>query len=235
MPDREEQSTMGLRTLSPLLAAATLALSACGGDDSGTAGQEATATGPGLDNRVQGGQAPKTTDEIRDGQTTLVLEGDAVTLLADAGVRFEALEPAQESPGEIRLPISGGTLDVAAENGEVRHDGGLRIVADGSSVEATDLVVDPDARNVTASIDGQEVELLVFDTSTPRVPQEGAVSVLQVDVLLGDRQVIAEALGVRLPAEDIKIGRLVVSANRPQPDAGRSDDGSAEPDTDTEE
>lgn len=100
-------------------------------------------------------------DQLTGVQTQVMLDPGFLRALSVLGVEVGAVGAASLDQGTASFPITGGQLrydDPAATpgapaQGQIEHQGsGLRLSAAGTSVQLTDLVVDPDANLVRGTI-----------------------------------------------------------------------------------
>jgi hypothetical protein len=198
----------------------SVALAACGGsDDSSTASaggsgatrDEADAPGTGSEPSVAAAT------RVVGGETSLRLDGDVRRVFDAVGVTVDPAGPATRRGGEIVLPITGGRLDMNTISGEIRHSGGLRLSAAGRSVDATDLVVQPDTGAVTAVIGERRRRLFFVEPDSTRLPQKSDVIVLPAEVKFAEQAVrtLNERFGVDALSGGLRVGQLTIRANRP--------------------
>lgn len=192
-----------------ILAAATLALTGCGGDDPPSGGEGSTP--PAQASRA----APS---PIADGTATLDVSRRVDLLLGAAGVDVVPTGTATESDEGIELPISEGELGVEPLAGRLALDGGIRFGAAGQAVEATALELDLRSGEVTAEIEGLRVPLLSAEFEPAQLGDNAAsVVVPGTRAALSDEAVapLNDALGVDLLSGGLSVGELTVEARWP--------------------
>lgn len=185
------------------------ALSACGGDSSSSASRAApTATPSPRSNAFM----------VEGGTTTLRLDSSTQSLLDFAGVHVSAAGDAKTDGRRLSFPVTGGSLRFSPLRGRIEHGGALRFSAGGRSVEATQLVVKPGQKVLTANVAGRRVPLLALHFSAPRnPPPAGGPIVLPGKATLMGGQAVA-VLGDRLDVPVLKaglpLGTVAVTARR---------------------
>jgi hypothetical protein len=187
--------------LAVLVAALSLGLVACGGDDDDAA-TEATTT------------APVTLALTGEG-TTLVLDGATADVLTDNGVTVAPIDPASAGEEGITFPITGGQVEAESLAGAIEHSGGLVFAAGGTELELTDFVIDTAAGTLSATAGGAQVPILDVDLSGLRRSEDAGAIVLEgITVALGADAATAlnETFGVTLFEEGLDIGDVTVRA-----------------------
>jgi hypothetical protein len=187
--------------LAVLVAALSLGLVACGGDDDDAA-TEATTT------------APVTLALTGEG-TTLVLDGATADVLTDNGVTVAPIDPASAGEEGITFPITGGQVEAESLAGAIEHSGGLVFAAGGTELELTDFVIDTAAGTLSATAGGAQVPILDVDLSGLRRSEDAGAIVLEgITVALGADGATAlnETCGVTLFEEGLDIGDVTVRA-----------------------
>jgi hypothetical protein len=187
--------------LAVLVAALSLGLVACGGDDDDAA-TEATTT------------APVTLALTGEG-TTLVLDGATADVLTDNGVTVAPIDPASAGEEGITFPITGGQVEAESLAGAIEHSGGLVFAAGGTELELTDFVIDTAAGTLSATAGGAQVPILDVDLSGLRRSEDAGAIVLEgITVALGADGATAlnETFGVTLFEEGLDIGDVTVRA-----------------------
>jgi hypothetical protein len=187
--------------LAVLVAALSLGLVACGGDDDDAA-TEATTT------------APVTLALTGEG-ATLVLDGATADVLTDNGVTVAPIDPASAGEEGITFPITGGQVEAESLAGAIEHSGGLVFAAGGTELELTDFVIDTAAGTLSATAGGAQVPILDVDLSGLRRSEDAGAIVLEgITVALGADGATAlnETFGVTLFEEGLDIGDVTVRA-----------------------
>ena len=192
-----------------LLAAITIALAGCGGDESsGDPQAEATPAAP---TRAE-------PSEVASGTATLVLSGSVTTLLSLAGVDVVPVAPATKDESAIELPLVTGTVGVEPLAGRLEHEGGIRFSGGGGSVEATDLRLDLRTGIATAEVEGDRIPLLRTRFQPARLTEDRRSVVLEgEDVRVADEALVPlnAAIGSEVVPRDLNIGDLTVQARWP--------------------
>ena len=208
---------MRLRTPATLLTGAVLALvpAACGGSGNDGTSAAGAADEPAATATAQSGSGPV---KVSGGTTTLRLNPDVVKTLGKVGVAIKPVAPAKAVGNAIRIPISGGTLDLSdpsAVSGRIAHRGGVRFSVAGRSVDATGLVLRPGQGRVTADVAGQRIPFLGVDVQRPREAQSSGTIVLPAGAttVAGDSlQRLQDRVGVDVLPKSLSLGELTVSA-----------------------
>ena len=95
------------------------------------------------------------------GKSTDVVVNPAVSAaLKHAGITVTAVAPATART-TLRFPVSGGQIVVATLVGTVDHTGGLTFSHSGKSVTLTNLVINMNTKQLTATVGGQSMP--IFD------------------------------------------------------------------------
>lgn len=132
-----------------LLLSVGLIAAACGDDDDDDATTE---------------EVPTLT--LTGGGTTLTPDAGAVAILTDNGVELAPVDPATpDDGGGLTFPITGGEVEAESLAGTIDHSGGIVFTAGGTSLEATDFVIDTAAGTLTATAGEDQVVLLDVDLS----------------------------------------------------------------------
>lgn len=197
------------RAASAVLAGVVLALAGCGGDDAGTGDRADRAASATPEDRRAAPSA------VAGGDSTLALNDRTRLILGAAGIEIEPVGAATRTDSRFALPVTGGELGVRPPAGSLSHDGGIRFVARGQSVEATDLRLDLSRGVVTANMAGTRAPLLDVDFGDARVSRDAASVVLPAtDAALSEEAVVPlnTALGADLLSSGITVGELEVEA-----------------------
>ncbi|HZQ35130.1 MAG TPA: hypothetical protein VFD32_04295 [Dehalococcoidia bacterium] len=126
---------------------------------------------------------PTATINTLSGVSTVVdLNPDTAKVLADNHVTVAPVGPATAAPSggttAVTFPITGGHVAIYPQNdlpfirGSVTHSGGLTFSAGEKSLTATNLIVDPGASTLTATVGGQQVQLLDLDGHDVKVTKD---------------------------------------------------------------
>ncbi len=201
--------TNSRKPLLGLLAAITIAVAGCGGDESSG------------DREAQGTPAAPTRakpSEVASGSATLGLSGSVTTLLSLAGVDVVPVAPATKDESEIELPLVTGTVGVEPLAGRLQHEGGIRFSGGGGSVEATDLRLDLRSGIATADVEGDRIPLLQTRFEPARLSEDRRSVVLEgKDVTVADEALVPlnAAIGSEVVPRDLNVGDLTVRARWP--------------------
>jgi hypothetical protein len=190
-------------TTAAAVAALALGAAACGDDDDDGGDAAATTAAP--------------TELTLTGETTsLTLDPATAGVLQDNMVTVAPVDPATAAAGgAIAFPIAGGTLEAESLAGTIEHTGGLRFTAGGTTLEATDFVVDTAAGTLTATVDGARVPLLNVDlTGLQRSDEAGTIVLEGITTTLTAEASTAlnDTFGVMLFEEGLAIGDVTVRA-----------------------
>ena len=110
-------------------------------------------------------------DPLASGTTTLKLDPAVAKALSGAGVRVAPVAPARSG---VRFPITGGTLDSSTARGTIKHSGGLRFSAGGTSLTARSFTVKLGKRStLSGRVGNRRVTLLTLNTSRARITRDG--------------------------------------------------------------
>lgn len=184
-----------------LVAALALGAAACGDDDGG--GDAGATT-----------EAPATLT-LNGESTALTLDTATAGVLQDNDIAVAPVAPAAVEGGAIAFPITGGTVEAESLAGSIDHSGGLSFTAGGTTVEATDFVIDTVAGTLTATIGGDQVPLLDVDLSALQRSEEGGAIVLEgiTTTLTAEAAgALNDAFATVIFEEGLAIGDVVVRA-----------------------
>lgn len=200
------------RTAPAVLAGFALALAGCGGDGAGTGSQ-----GDPIDRSATATPAERRAEPsaVAGGTSTLSLDDRTNLLLRAAGIEIEPVGAATRTDTGFALPVTGDELGVRPLAGTLRHDGGIRFLARGQSVEATDLRLDLTRGAVTADMAGIRAPLLDVDFGDARISRDAASVVLPAaDAALSEEAVapLNAALGADVLRSGITVGEMEVEA-----------------------
>jgi Htaa len=184
-----------------LVAALALGAAACGDDDDDSAEPATTA-------------APATL-ALTGESTSLTLDAATAAVLEDNAVAVTPVAPAAAEGGAIAFPITGGTVEAESLAGTIDHSGGLAFAAGGTTLEATDFVIDTVAGTLTATIGGDQVPLLNVDLAGLQRGDDAGTIVLEgITTTLTAEAATAlnDTFGVTIFEEGLAIGDVVVRA-----------------------
>lgn len=108
---------------------------------------------------------PVTIEQPAGGQTQLTLDQGFLDTLRRLQIDVQPVAPATMEGNTLTFPVSGGnvTVDPGASGdpfmGTLQHEGGLELSALGRSLQFTNPMLDADAGQLTAEVNGQSVEL----------------------------------------------------------------------------
>lgn len=158
--------------------------------------------------------------------TTVDLNPDTAKVLADNQVTVTPVGPATaaQSGGTtaVTFPITGGQVSIYPQNdlpfirGSVTHSGGLTFSAGGKSLTATNFIVDPGASTLTATVGGQQVQLLDLNGQNVKVTKD-AQGEVHLDGTVAELSSAAagalnQTFGVTLFKQGIPLGVVHITA-----------------------
>ncbi len=175
---------------------------------------------------AQSGNAPSAEVLTLSGVSTNVdLDAGTAAVLKDNGVTVSPVAPATVSTSggttTASFPITEGYVAVYPESqrpfirGTFSHSGGLTFSAGGTSITATDFVVNPGSSTLTATVGGNGVQLLDLDGSNVKVTQDGATTRLEGTVAKlssAAAQALNQTFGVSLFKQGIPLGVVRIAA-----------------------
>jgi len=188
------------------MVAAGLLTAACGGSNSGstssgsTAAAVGTSSGKSATTKYHPGKAT-----VIGKSTDVVVSPAAAAALKRAGITVTAVAPATART-TLRFPVSGGQIVVATLAGTVDHTGGLTFGHSGKSVTLTDLVINTDTKQLTATVGGQPIP--VFDLNRASLRHAGGPhgTVVASNIRLNVTSQAATAMNSRLDVGTFKAG-----------------------------
>ncbi|GAC1339153.1 MAG: hypothetical protein NVSMB29_06030 [Candidatus Dormibacteria bacterium] len=169
------------------LGASTLLLAACGSDNtssSSSSSNGAASSSGGAAASSSASTSPKASIKSLTGVNTAVdLDPATAGVLKTNGVSVAPVAPATAAMAngtvEVSFPIKSGNVDIYDQSqlpfirGTVNHTGGITFSAGGKSLTATNFIVDPGASTLTATVGGQQVQLLDLDGSKVAISMAG--------------------------------------------------------------
>ncbi len=157
--------------------------------------------------------APKA---LASGDTTLALQKSVAKALAKAGVAVKPLKPAKASKAGVRFPVTGGSFDVEAVRGTIRHSGGLRLAAGGAKLDLKKFVIEVRKKAfLTAKVGGDRVRILNLDLSKAKLGRDQlAYRIAKVGAALtgGAAKAINATFGAKVASGGLVLGRATVVA-----------------------
>jgi|GEM_PF-2404035 len=96
---------------------------------------------------------------IASGTTRVELYGNVFRALKKEGVRVTKIGPGSVKDRVIKLPVTGGALDVATANGWIDSGGGFRFQVGKRSVKLKQVTLDTSKGALRATLAGQRMEL----------------------------------------------------------------------------
>ncbi|HLZ68671.1 MAG TPA: hypothetical protein VKV26_02060 [Dehalococcoidia bacterium] len=170
---------------------------------------------------------PTATISTLSGVSTVVdLNPDTAKVLADNHVMVAPVGPATAAPSggttAVSFPITGGHVSIYPQNdlpfirGSVSHSGGLTFSAGDKTLTATNFVVDPGASTLTATVGGQQVQLLDLDGHDVKVTKD-AQGMVHLDGTVAELSSAAasalnQTFGVSIFKQGIPIGVVHITA-----------------------
>lgn len=158
--------------------------------------------------------------------TAVDLNPDTAKVLADNHVMVAPVGPATaaQSGGTttVTFPITGGHVAIYPQNdlpfirGSVMHSGGLTFLAGDKSLTATNFIVDPGASTLTATVGGQQVQLLDLDGHNVKVTKD-AQGMVHLDGTVAELSTAAanalnQTFGVSIFKQGIPLGVVHITA-----------------------
>ncbi|MFN2452098.1 MAG: hypothetical protein ABR541_07080 [Candidatus Dormibacteria bacterium] len=211
-----------------VLGASTLLLAACGSDNSSSSSSSSSggAASSSSGAASSASTSPKASIKALTGVDTKVdLDPATAGVLKTNGVMVAPVAPATAAMAngtvEVSFPIKSGNVDIYDPSqlpyirGSVVHTGGITFSAGAKSLTATDFIVDPGASTLTATVGGQQVQLLDLDGSKAAISMDGA-NVKLDGVTAKLSQAAADALnqtfGVTIFMKGIPLGAVHLTA-----------------------
>ena len=167
------------------------------------------------------GAAPGASAAVKlgGGTTTLTLRPSTAKALGSLGVAVSPTGRAKLRRGTARFPITGGSIDPASAAGTIRHAGGLRLTAGGTSVVLRNYRVSVGRQlNLSARVGKSRLHILKL-TGTPRVTRSGfdtRVRGLTARLSAKAARALNQAFGVHAFRKGLPLGRVTVKAKPAQ-------------------
>lgn len=154
---------------------------------------------------------------LSGGTTALQLDKNTAQVLTGAGISVAPVGAAAASGAQITFPVTGGVIDPSNAAGRIAHSGGLAFSSRGTTVRATNFLIQTNARRpvLTAQVGGARVPLLNLDLSKAAVLRRGAGNVetwaVRVNTTLHPTaaRALSAAFHTTIPA-GVRIGRADV-------------------------
>jgi hypothetical protein len=157
--------------------------------------------------------------KLSGGTTTLTLRPSTAKALGSLGVAVSPTGRAKLRRGTATFPITGGSIDPASAAGRIRHAGGLRLTARGTSVVLKNYRVSIGRQlNLSAKVGTGRMHILKL-AGTPRVTRAGfdtRVRGLTARLTAKAARALNRAFGVDAFRKGIPLGRVTVKASPAQ-------------------
>lgn len=178
-----------------LVALATTALAACG-SSSKKSNTTSTAT-----------TSTTTAPVAVVGRSTSVLLNPAtVSALKKANITITPVAPATAKKTLLVFPVNGGQVVTATLAGTVNHTGGVKISANGKSVELNNPVIDTNTKQITATVAGTTVPVFDLNLAAVRKATGPNGTVVATDVKLTTTAQASSTLNTALGTTAFKGG-----------------------------
>jgi hypothetical protein len=187
-----------------VIVAAGLAVAAC--DSSASSGSTQSSTAP------ASGATPSTPATARYAPSKATIIGDSTDVainpavsaaLRQAGITVTAVAPATVR-STLVFPVSGGQVVAATLAGTVHHTGGLTFSHSGKAVTLTNLIINTNAEQLTATVGSQSMPIFDLNLASPKRASGGAV--VASDIKLTETPQAATALNSSLGVSTFKAG-----------------------------
>lgn len=160
-------------------------------------------------------------DQVKGGKTSLKLNSGVAKALSANGVAVSPVKPAKVKKGAVVFPVTGGKINPNTYASKIRHSGGLKFKAGGTSLVARSFVVKTGKSNrLTAKVGKGRVNLLNLNLSKARIKQNGKkIRVGRVGVSLTGvaANALNQTFGVHLFQKNMRIGRVGVDVRTKSP------------------
>lgn len=118
-----------------------------------------------------------TVEDVAGGQTQLTFDQGFLDTLRSLQIDVQPIAPATMEGSTFSFPMTGGNVTVDAEGsdplmGMVEHEGGLQLSALGRSVDFSNLMLDAEAGQVTAEVNGRRVPFVNLGQDAANVARE---------------------------------------------------------------
>jgi len=160
-------------------------------------------------------------DQVKGGKTSLKLNSGVAKALSANGVAVSPVKPAKVKKGAVVFPVTGGKINPNTYASTIRHSGGLKFKAGGTSLVAKSFVVKTGKSNrLSAKVGKSRVNLLNLNLSKARIKQNGKkIRVGRVGVSLTGvaANALNQTFGVHLFQKNMRIGRVGVDVRTKSP------------------
>jgi hypothetical protein len=180
------------------LAAAVLALGACGSSSKSGAGTSATTAA-----RVAAAAPPIT---VTGGATTVAMSPSTLATLAAQSIAIKAVAPAKVGR-VLTLPVTGGHIVPATLGGTIEQGGGITLKHGARSVTLRSFIVDTASKTITASAAGLRVPVFDLDLSSLHRATGSGATVVAGNIRLLVSPQTASTLTMLLGAPGLKAGQ----------------------------
>lgn len=152
---------------------------------------------------------------VGGGATTLQLDSGTAKALKSLGVSVTPVRGASAGSAGVRFPITGGNIDPANARGVIRHRGGLRLRAGGTSLTLSDYTVSINkSSTMSARVNGgPRLGAFVPVVGKARITRDGlGITVSRVDLHLSTKGAAAlnRTFGVTAFKPRLKLGTVTV-------------------------
>ena len=175
---------------------------------------------------AQSGVAPDAEILTLTGTSTDVdLDAGTLAVLEENGVSVAPVAPATVSSSggttTASFPITEGYVAVYPRSelpfirGTFSHSGGLTFSAGGTSVTATNFIVNPGSSTLTATVGGNAVQLLDLDGSNVQITPEGSTTRIEgtiAELSSTGAQALNQTFGVTIFEQGIPLGTVRIAA-----------------------
>jgi hypothetical protein len=191
-----------------VIAAAGLAVAACGGGSSGSNNaSNSTAATSGTTSGTSATTTYVAAHATVIGKTTAVVVNPAISAaLKQAGITVAAIPPATAKT-RLRFPVSGGQIVLATLAGTVDHAGGLTFRHSGKSVTLTNFVVNTKTKQFTATVGRQSMLIFKLNHAWRERASRSRGTVVARNVKLTVTSQAATALNSDLGVSTFKAGK----------------------------
>jgi hypothetical protein len=160
-------------------------------------------------------------DQVKGGKTSLKLNSGVAKALSANGVAVSPVKPAKVKKGAVVFPVTGGKINPNTYASKIRHSGGLKFKAGGTSLVAKSFVVKTGKSNrLSAKVGKSRVNLLNLNLNKAKIKQNGnKIRVGRVGVSLTGvaANALNQTFGVHLFQKNMRIGRVGVDIRTKSP------------------
>ena len=164
------------------------------------------------------GTTPKTTIDLRRGDTVLTLDRGTLAVLSRSKVTVTAIKPATARGRELTFPVVSGRVDRAGTTGKIRHIGRIEFAEGGDRLGLENLHIDLDRDVVTGQVSGTRTRITVLTltgAAAATTDRDGrAITVKFATAKLTDRaaRALNEKFGVKTFKKDLTVGSVRTTA-----------------------